>query len=84
MLMAEIRDANGKVLGMLVLEPKDFKTGSKGYFGQGKIPGPFEAERLQVQVQAVIIGSKAAAKATPAKAAASTPADSEAVEAKAG
>jgi hypothetical protein len=83
MLIAEIRDGNGKVLGMLVLEPKDFKTGSKGYFGQGKIPGPVEEERLQLQVQAVIIGSKAAAKGAPEKAAVKKPAASESASAKA-
>ena len=84
MLIAEIRDANGKVLGTLVLAPKDFKTGSKGYFGQGKMPGVAEEERLQVQVQAVIIGSKEAAKSTPEKTAAEAPAASEAADAKAG
>jgi hypothetical protein len=72
MLVAEIRDGSGKVLGTLVLDSKDFKTGSKGYFGQGKIPGPVDEERLQVQVQAVIIGSKAVAKSAPAKAAGET------------
>lgn len=68
MLIAEIRDASGKVLGTVMLSPKDFKTGSKGYFGQGKMPGMAEEERLQVQVQAVIIGSKEAAKTGGAKA----------------
>ena len=82
MLIAEIRDANGKVLGTVVLSPKDFKTGSKGYFGLAKIPGPAEEERLQVQVQAVIIGSKVAAKSTPAKTTAGAPAASEAAAAK--
>ncbi len=82
MLIAEIRDTNGKVLGTVVLSPKDFKTGSKGYFGLAKMPGVAEEERLQVQVQAVIIGSKAAAKSTPAQTAAKAPADSEAAAAK--
>jgi hypothetical protein len=84
MLIAEIRDANGKVLGTLVLSPKDFKTGSKGYFGLTKIPGVGEEERLQVQVQAVIIGSKAAAKSAPASAQAKAAATGEAAETKAG
>jgi hypothetical protein len=68
MLIAEIRDAHGKVLGTVMLSPKDFKTGSKGYFGLAKMPGIGEEERLQVQVQAVIIGSKATAKSKPATA----------------
>lgn len=75
MLIAEIRDANGKVLGTVVLSPKGFKTGSKGYFGQGKMPGVADEERLQVQVQAVIIGSKEAAKSTSTKADAETKAE---------
>jgi hypothetical protein len=67
MLIAEIRDEKGLVLGTVMLTPKDFKTGSKGYWGQGKLPGTSGDERLQVQVQAVIIGSKEAAKPAPAK-----------------
>lgn len=61
MLIAEIRDTKGNVLGTVPLAPKEFKTGSKGYWGQAKVPGLKETERLQVQVQAVIIGSKEAA-----------------------
>lgn len=56
MLMALIKDEDGKTLGMIPLQPKDFKTGSKGYFGQGKTQ--VGDERLQIQVQAVLIGSK--------------------------
>jgi hypothetical protein len=41
--------------------PKDFKTGSKGYFTSGKVE--VEGKRYQVQVQMVEIGSKAAPKA---------------------
>ena len=61
MLIAEVRDGQGNVLGTVTLSPKQFKTGSKGYWGMGKLPGLKEDERLQVQVQAVIIGSKEAA-----------------------
>ena len=60
MLIAEIRDTQGNMLGTVPLAPKDFKTGSKGYWGQAKLPGVKEGQRLQVQVQAVIIGSKEA------------------------
>ena len=63
MLIAEIKDEQGNVLGTIAVQPKAFKTGSRGYFGMGKIPGLKADERLQVQVQAVIIGSKAAAAA---------------------
>jgi hypothetical protein len=57
MLFALIKDEDGKTLGMIPLAAKDFKTGSKGHFGQGKVTMP-DGERLQVQIQAVIIGSK--------------------------
>jgi hypothetical protein len=67
MLFAEIRDDKGTILGMIQLDPKDFKTGSKGYWGQGKLAGAKEGERLQVQVQAVVIGSKEAAAAEKPK-----------------
>jgi hypothetical protein len=83
MLIAEIRDAKGQVLGTVMLTPKGFKTGSKGYFGLAKMPGLAEEQRLQVQVQAVIIGSKDAAKSTPMKTAAKAPDASEAAETKA-
>lgn len=56
MLVAKIQDDNGVVLGLIPLAAKDFKTGSRGFFGQGKLDA--NGERLQVQVQAVVIGSK--------------------------
>jgi len=40
----------------LVLNPKEFRTGSRGYFAQGKFE--VKGKRYQVQVQAVEIGSK--------------------------
>ncbi len=55
MLTIEIKE-DGKVVGMLVAEPKNFKTGSRGFFGMGKIA--IEEKRYQVQVQLVEIGSK--------------------------
>ncbi len=66
MLIAEIRDTQGNVLGTVPLAAKDFKTGSKGYWGQAKLDGLKEGQRLQVQVQAVIIGSKEPGEKAPA------------------
>ena len=62
MLIAEIKDSQGNILGTIPVMPKEFKTGSKGYFGMSKLPGLKEGDRLQVQIQAVIIGSKIAMK----------------------
>ena len=40
----------------LAMNQKEFKTGSRGYFAQGKFE--VNGKRYQVQVQAVEIGSK--------------------------
>jgi hypothetical protein len=50
---------DGQEVGMLLLSPKEFSTGSTGYFASGKITLGDEAEKgYQVQVQMVKIGSK--------------------------
>lgn len=55
-LIAEIKDANGQVLGVLTLTEKEFKTGSRGFYTQGKLE--LNGKRYQTQVQLVEIGSK--------------------------
>ena len=57
--MTEVRvqvEVNGG-MGTIFPAPKTFSTGSKGYFGQGKVEGA-NGKRYQVQVQLVEIGSK--------------------------
>lgn len=50
---------DGNEVGMLLLSPKNFSTGSTGYFGTGKVSFGDDAEKgYQVQVQAIKIGSK--------------------------
>ncbi|MCL6510734.1 MAG: hypothetical protein K6U78_08605 [Anaerolineae bacterium] len=50
---------NGEEVGMLVLSPKQFSTGSTGFFASGKVSLGDEAEKgYQAQVQLVRIGSK--------------------------
>ncbi len=56
MLMALIKDEDGKTLGMIPLAPKTFTSGSRGFFGQCKLE--VSGERYQAQVQLVAIGSK--------------------------
>jgi len=41
----------------ILLNEKQFKTGSKGYWGSDKLTLP-DGRRFQIQVQAVLIGSK--------------------------
>jgi hypothetical protein len=43
--------------GTIVAEPKAFKTGSRGFYGQGKIQGT-DGRRFQISVNIVEIGSK--------------------------
>jgi hypothetical protein len=54
-----IKDENGETVGKLVLNPKDFKTGSKGFYGSAKLA--IAGKSYQAQCQLVEIGSKAAA-----------------------
>jgi hypothetical protein len=52
---------DGNEVGTILLNPKDFKTGSTGYFGNGKISLNDDATKgYQAQVQLVKIGSKEA------------------------
>jgi hypothetical protein len=39
-----------------ILDKKDFKTGSKGYYGQGKMVAG--GKKYQINIQVVEIGSK--------------------------
>jgi hypothetical protein len=55
-IIAEIKTAEGKLLGTFTLPAKDFKTGSKGYYANGKME--IDGKRYQAQFQLVEIGSK--------------------------
>ncbi len=55
MLSIEIKQSE-TVVGLLTAEEKQFKTGSRGFFGMAKIQ--IGEKRYQVQVQLVEIGSK--------------------------
>ncbi|GAP14556.1 hypothetical protein LARV_02329 [Longilinea arvoryzae] len=55
-LVAELKTQEGQLVAMLTVPPKDFKTGSKGFFGNTK--AEIDGKRYQVQIQIVEIGSK--------------------------
>ncbi len=55
MVTVDVKQDNNTV-GTLVAAEKVFKTGSKGFYGMGKIQ--IGEKRYQVQVQLVEIGSK--------------------------
>ena len=62
MLTATIRGFDtGSVIACLMVHPKEFSTGSRGYYGQDKVE--IDGKRYQVSIQLVEIGSKNAAKA---------------------
>ena len=55
-ILAELKNDQGRLLTVLTLPPKEFKTGSKGFYANGKTE--IDGKRYQVQVQLVEIGSK--------------------------
>ena len=51
-----IKDDLGQVLQVIELDAKDFKTGSRGYHGHGKVP--VNGKRYQANLILVEIASK--------------------------
>ena len=56
-IIAELRNENGEIVSVLTASPKEFKTGSRGFYVNGK--AEIDGKRYQVQIQLVEIGSKA-------------------------
>lgn len=57
-LVLELRTPNGDVWGQIVAPMKEFKTGSQGYYANGKIVDPQTGNRFQVGANIILIGSK--------------------------
>jgi len=55
-VIAELKTDKGDLITILPVQPKEFKTGSRGFYANGKTE--IEGKRYQVQVQLVEIGSK--------------------------
>jgi hypothetical protein len=55
-IIVELKSDAGQLIGLMTVPPKDFKTGSKGYFASSKVE--IEGKRYQAQIQLVEIGSK--------------------------
>jgi hypothetical protein len=55
-IIAELKSEKGETLAVLSAPPKEFKTGSRGFYANGK--AEFDGKRYQVQIQIVEIGSK--------------------------
>ena len=55
-ILAELKTETGESLALLVVAPKDFKTGSRGFYANQK--AEIDGKRYQIQIQMVEIGSK--------------------------
>lgn len=56
-IIAELKNEKGEIVSVLTASPKEFKTGSRGFYVNGK--AEIDGKRYQVQIQLVEIGSKA-------------------------
>ena len=54
----EIRAPGGEVWGTIVASAKEFKTGSIGFYGNGKILNPKSGAKYQVGANIILVGSK--------------------------
>lgn len=55
-IIAELKTESSQLLSVLTVTPKEFKTGSRGFYANQKIE--IGGIRYQVQIQLVEIGSK--------------------------
>lgn len=57
-VILEIRTPSGEVWGQIMAPAKEFKTGSSGFYANGKIIDPQSGNRFQVGCNIILIGSK--------------------------
>lgn len=57
-VVLEVRTPSGEVWGQIMAPYKEFKTGSLGYYANGKVIDPKTGERYQVGCNIILIGSK--------------------------
>ncbi len=55
-ILADLKLDDGTPIAVLTVPPKEFKTGSRGFFGSTK--AEINGKRYQIQIQVVEIGSK--------------------------
>ncbi len=56
MIIARLEKEDGKLLTVTTLLPKQFKTGSQGFHGQGQVV--VDGKRYQMNFQMVEVGSQ--------------------------
>jgi hypothetical protein len=59
LIMTELKNEKGESLALIPAPAKEFKTGSRGFYGNAKVE--IDGKRYQVQIQIVEIGSKKSA-----------------------
>ena len=57
-LILEFRTPDGEVWGTITASEKEFKTGSKGFYANGKIKNPTNGLPYQVGSNIILVGSK--------------------------
>ena len=57
-LIIEFKTASGEVWGTLTAEHREFKTGSTGYYANGKIKNPKNGMSYQIGTNIILVGSK--------------------------
>ena len=55
-ILADLKLEDGQSVAVITVPPKEFKTGSRGFFGSTK--AEINGKRYQIQIQVVEIGSK--------------------------
>ena len=57
-LIIEFKTAAGEVWGTITASEKEFKTGSTGFYANGKVKNPKNGFAYQVGTNIILIGSK--------------------------
>ncbi|HEY9711871.1 MAG TPA: hypothetical protein V6C72_00280 [Chroococcales cyanobacterium] len=57
-LILEIKTSSGEVWGEIIASAREFKTGSLGYYANGKVTNPKTGKRYQLGSNIILIGSK--------------------------
>lgn len=57
-LIIEFRSPSGEIWNTITADAKEFKTGSVGYYANGKVKNPKNGSAYQVGANVILIGSK--------------------------
>ena len=57
-LIIEFKSPNGEVWATITAPAKDFKTGSSGFYANGKVKNPKNGLPYQVGCNIILVGSK--------------------------